>query len=109
MRICVVGAGAIGGLLACRLSLSGNEVSVVARGEHLAAIRSGGLRLNEIDGSVSVADELLATDDFEALGSQDVVVLALKAHQIAAVAERLCCLYDRETVVVPVQNGIPWW
>ncbi len=109
MRICVVGAGAIGGLLACRLSLSGNEVSVIARGEHLAAIRSGGLRLNEIDGSVSVADELIATDDFEALDSQDVVVLALKAHQIAAVAERLCCLYDRETVVVPVQNGIPWW
>ena len=109
MRICVVGAGAIGGLLACRLFLAGYEVSVVARGKHLAAIRSDGLRLIEIDGSVSVAEELAAADDFETLGTQDMVILALKAHQIAAVADRLCCLYNPETVVVPVQNGIPWW
>ncbi|MCY3926553.1 MAG: 2-dehydropantoate 2-reductase [bacterium] len=108
MRVCVVGAGAIGGLLAVRLTAAGTPVSVIARGGHLDAIRRGGLRLLEADGSETVA-EVAASDDFAALGSHDVVILALKAHQIAAVADELGHLYGPDTVVVPVQNGIGWW
>ncbi len=108
MRVCVVGAGAIGGMLAVRLTAAGTPVSVVARGGHLEAIRRDGLRLVETDGSETVV-EVAASDDLAALGPHDVVILALKAHQIAAVADRLDCLYGPDTVVVPVQNGIGWW
>ena len=109
VRVCVVGAGAIGGLMAVRLAAAGQQVSVVARGKHLAAIRRDGLRLVETDGSERVATGLVASDDFGALGPHDAVILALKAHQIAAVAGDLGHLYGRDTVVVPVQNGIGWW
>ena len=108
MRVCVVGAGAIGGLLAVRLAAADTPVSVIARGGHLDAIRRGGLRLLETDGSETVA-EVAASDDVAALGPHDVVILALKAHQIAAVSDRLHHLYGPDTVVVPVQNGIGWW
>ena len=104
-----MGAGAIGGLLAVRMAASGRAVSVVARGDHLAAIRRDGLRLLEADGSEMVSRDINASDDFAALGPHDVVILALKAHQIAVVADRLGYLYGPETVVVPVQNGIGWW
>jgi 2-dehydropantoate 2-reductase len=109
VRVCVVGAGAIGGLLAVRLAVSGQQVSVLARGDNLAAIRSDGLRLIEPDGSVVTAHDVEASDDLALLGPQDVVILALKAHQIAEIADRLSLLYDDDTVVVPLQNGIPWW
>ena len=109
MRVCVVGAGAIGGLLAVRMATAGQPVSVVARGDHLAAIRRSGLRLVEADGTEIVSRDIDASDDFVALGPHDAVILALKAHQIAAVADRLEHLYGPDTVVVPVQNGIGWW
>jgi 2-dehydropantoate 2-reductase len=109
VRVCIVGAGAIGGLLATRLAVAGAEVSVLARGETLAAIRDTGLTLVEPDGSVVVAPAIDASDDLAAFGPQDVVVLSLKAHQIAAVADRLGALYAEDTIVVPVQNGLPWW
>jgi 2-dehydropantoate 2-reductase len=109
VRVCVVGAGAIGGLLAVRLAISGQQVSVLARGDNLAAIRSDGLRLIEPDGSVLATHDVEASDDLAQLGPQDVVILALKAHQIAEIADRLSVLYDDDTVVVPLQNGIPWW
>lgn len=109
MRVCVVGAGAIGGLLGVRLAGAGHEVSVLARGESLAAIQAQGLTLVEPDGSIAVARAVAAADDLAAFGPQDLVVLALKAHQIADVAERLELLYDDVTVVVPLQNGVPWW
>ncbi|HWM21575.1 MAG TPA: 2-dehydropantoate 2-reductase [Ilumatobacteraceae bacterium] len=109
MRVCVVGAGAIGGLLAVRLAVSGQQVSVLARGDNLTAIRADGLRLIEPDGSVLAAHDVEAADDLAQLGPQDVVILALKAHQIAEIADRLSLLYDDDTVVVPLQNGIPWW
>ena len=95
--------------MAVRMTAAGQDVSVVARGEHLAAIRRDGLRLVEADGTEVVAPGLEASDYFAALGPHDVVVLALKAHQIAAVADELRHLYGPETVVVPVQNGIGWW
>jgi 2-dehydropantoate 2-reductase len=109
VRVCVVGAGAIGGLLAVRLARSGQHVSVLARGDNLAAIRSNGLRLVELDGSVTEAPGVEASDDLAVLGPQHVVIVALKAHQIAAIADRLPLLYDDDTVVVPLQNGVPWW
>jgi 2-dehydropantoate 2-reductase len=95
--------------LAVRLAISGQEIGVLARGDNLAAIRSNGLRLVEPDGSVLVASDVRASDDLARLGPQDVVVLALKAHQIAGVADRLSSLYHDDTVVVPLQNGVPWW
>lgn len=104
-----MGAGAIGGLLAARLAASGQEVSLVARGDHLAAIRRTGLKLVEADGTSSVSDITAASDDPADLGPHDTVILALKAHQIVTLADRLQHLYHPDTVVVPVQNGIPWW
>jgi 2-dehydropantoate 2-reductase len=109
MKVCVVGAGAIGGLLAVRLAKADHEVSVVARGANLVAIRSRGMTLFEPDGSVLTVEDLQASDDLATLGAQDLVVLALKAHQIRQVAEQLPVLFGAETVVLPLQNGIPWW
>lgn len=109
MRIGILGAGAIGGLLAARLAISGQHVSLLARGESLATIGSEGLRLVEPDGSTVTVRELRVSDDLSALGTQEVVILALKAHQIGAVAERLPLLYGPDTVVMPLQNGVPWW
>lgn len=109
MRVCVVGAGAIGGLLAVRLATSGHDVSVLARGAHLAAIAASGLTLVEPDGSSLVAHGLSASDDLATMGTQDLVILALKAHQVVEIAEQLPQLYHDDTVVLPLQNGIPWW
>ena len=108
MRVCIVGAGAIGGLVGARIAAAGTRVTVLARGANLAAIREAGLRVVAPDGSELVA-RVDATDDFTALGPHDVVVLALKAHQIADIADRLPTLYAADTVVVPLQNGLPWW
>lgn len=105
----MVGAGAIGGLLAARLSTAGYDVSVVARGDHLAAIRRSGLELAEIDGTRTFAPGIAASADPSALGAHDAVILALKAHQIAAVAGELESLCRPDAMIVPVQNGIPWW
>ena len=104
-----MGAGAIGGMLAARLSAGGKDVSVIARGEHLDAIRRHGLKLVETDGSTTVATGIEASDDFGVLGTHDTVILALKAHQIAAVAHQIESLCTEHTTVVPLQNGIGWW
>ncbi|MEP7203618.1 MAG: 2-dehydropantoate 2-reductase [Ilumatobacteraceae bacterium] len=109
MRICIVGAGAIGGLLGVRLALAGQDVSVFARGDNLDAIRSQGWRLVEPDGSELFAADVRASSDLEELGPQDLVVLTLKAHQIGDIAEQLPALYDDTTIVLPLQNGVPWW
>jgi 2-dehydropantoate 2-reductase len=108
VRICVLGAGAIGGYLAVRLATVCPEVSVVARGAHLAAIRADGLTLIEPDGSRRVA-RLPASSALRDLGPQDVVILALKAHQLPGVAADVAAMLDPETVVISTQNGIPWW
>ena len=108
MKICVVGAGAIGGYLAVRLARTGHEVSAIARGPHLAAIRANGLTLIEAD-EVLVATTLEATDRVADLATQDVVILALKAHQITAIIDDLPVLLGPDTVLVTLQNGIPWW
>ena len=108
MKVCVVGAGAIGGYMAVRIAQAGHDVSVIARGPHLAAIRAHGLKLIEADQEL-VATNLTATDNIRELGPQDVVLLALKAHQIEAVVEDLSVLLGPKTVLVTLQNGIPWW
>ncbi len=109
MRICVAGAGAIGGFMGGMLALAGEDVTLVTLGDHLAAIQTDGLRFVGADGGEWSIPDIPATDDFGLLGPQDVVILAVKAHEIAAVAPALPSLYDAGTVVVTVQNGIPWW
>jgi len=109
MRICIVGAGAIGSLLGVKLVQSGQDVSFIDRGKQLAAIKSNGLTLKMADGSISVIDKLNASDNCRDLGQQDLVILALKAHQIGFVAEHLGALMSTDTVVMTVQNGLPWW
>ena len=108
MKVCVVGAGAIGGYMGVRLAHAGHDVSAIARGPHLAAIRAHGLTLVEAEQEL-VATNLTATDWIPDLGRQDVVLLTLKAHQIAAVVEDLPAIVGPETVLVTLQNGIPWW
>ncbi len=107
MKICVVGAGAIGGYVAVRLAHAGHEVSAIARGPHLAAIRANGLKL--VEGEQELVADLEATDRIADLDTQDVVLLALKAHQITAVVDDLPVLLGTDTVLVTLQNGIPWW
>ena len=109
MRICIVGAGAIGGYLGAKLALAGEEVTLIARGAHLAAIRERGLVLEYADGTRELAAPALATDDVRAAGPQDAVVIAVKAHQLPALAPALPALYGPGTTVVTAQNGIPWW
>ncbi len=108
MKVCVVGAGAIGGFLGVRLANAGQQVSLVARGPHLQAIRANGLKLIQGDETL-VAKDLAATDDIAELPEQDVVLMALKSHQIAAVVDKLPGLFGEKTVMVTLQNGIPWW
>jgi 2-dehydropantoate 2-reductase len=108
MKVCIVGAGAIGGLLAVQLTRAGTEVSVVARGAHLEAIRERGLSLIAEDGSQHVV-RLRASQSLAELGQHDMVVLGMKAHQVGAVAPDLAQLMGPETSVVTTQNGLPWW
>jgi 2-dehydropantoate 2-reductase len=107
MKVLVIGAGAIGGLLAARFAIAGHAVSAVARGPHLAAMRDAGLRL-ESDRGVEVA-KLAVSDDPAAFGSQDAVFLTLKAYSIAAMLPRLAPVLGVETPVVTAINGLPWW
>jgi ketopantoate reductase len=109
MKICVVGAGAIGGLMGARFALAGEEVTLIDQGPHLAAIRENGLKLVEADGSEQVARDLKATDKVADAGPQDLVILALKAHYLDAVARQVPSLMGPDTMIVTVQNGIPWW
>jgi len=108
MRICVVGAGAMGGFLGVKLALSGNDMTFIDTGEQLRAIQEKGLKLIMADGTEHVLDDARATS-FNEAGPQDAVILALKAHHIQDVAEKIPALYGRDTYVVTIQNGIPWW
>lgn len=107
MKICVYGAGAIGGYLGVLLSQGGADVSVVARGAHLEAIRRNGLKL--VLGDDQKVARLPATSDPAELGPQDYVIIALKAHQAWEVADQMAPLLGANTAVVTAQNGIPWW
>lgn len=106
-RICVFGAGAIGGHLAARLARGRAEVSVVARGAHLAAIRADGLTVRAPDGEIRV--RLAATENPAELGPQDAVLVTAKAPALPELAAGLAPLLGPATPVVFVTNGIPWW
>ena len=109
MRICVIGAGAIGGFVGARLAFAGHEVTLMARGAHLRAIRERGLTLIEADGTQHVAHVAHATDDLATAGVQDLIIVALKAHQMEPVIEDIRRLCHPDTTIIPMQNGIPFW
>ena len=106
-RICIFGAGAIGGYVGAALHKAGAEVSLVARGPHLEAIRADGLGLGK-DGKVT-RYSLPASDRPADLGPQDYVILAIKAHTIPMILDDLMPLLGPDTAVVPAVNGLPWW
>jgi 2-dehydropantoate 2-reductase len=108
MKVAVVGAGAIGGLLAARFVNRGFDVTVVDVGAHLAAIQSRGLTIVHPDGGEETADVRAVASCAEA-GTQDAVFLCVKATQIAGLAPPLRTLFDNDTAVVTTQNGLPWW
>lgn len=109
MSIAIVGAGAIGGFLGVRLANAGEDVTFIARGANLEAIRSNGMRLIEEDGSEIHVKNLKATASMAEAGHHDVVLLTVKAHQVGPIAADLHHLVGLDTVVVTMQNGIPWW
>ena len=107
MKICIVGAGAIGAYFGLELAEGGAEVSLIARGPHLAAMQAGGVRVRA--GGEERRAEIRATDDPAELGPQDAVIITLKAHSVPGICERLQPLLGPETAVVTASNGIPWW
>ncbi len=107
MRICVFGAGAIGGYLAVGLAVAKHEVSVIARGAHLDAIQRNGLGL--ISGDHETRVTVIAKENPVDLGAQDVVICALKAHQAWQLASEFKPLFGAETAIVTAMNGFPWW
>jgi len=109
LKIGIVGVGAIGGYIGHRLAHAGEDVTFVARGKNLAALKANGIRLILADGSDQVVAPVKATDDYAAAGPQDLVLLAMKAHQMESVAADVPKLFGPATVVVPMQNGIPYW
>ena len=107
MRICVFGAGAIGGYMGVKLAEAGADVSLVARGPHLAAMKSNGLRLIEETSETTVSP--IASDDPEELGVQDYIIVTLKAHSVPGVVSKMAPLIGTNTTIVSGVNGVPWW
>ncbi len=109
MKIAIIGAGAIGGYVGVKLALAGEDVTFIVRGANLNAIRAHGMKLVMADGTEEVATNVKATNDYAAAGPQDLVILAMKAHQVEAVADDIGKLFGPATAVVTMQNGIPYW
>src|SRR5580698_5604238 len=107
MNIIIIGAGAIGGHIAAKLAAAGERVKIVARGEHLKAIRERGLKLKE-NGEEIVA-RVQATDRIADAGGADLVVLGVKAHQLTPIAAEVASIITPTTMVMTTQNGFPWW
>ncbi|MGE5098335.1 MAG: ketopantoate reductase family protein [Betaproteobacteria bacterium] len=108
MRVCIVGAGSIGSFVGARLARAGADVTLVARGDNLRALQAHGLQLVAADGTRST-HELRAVRSLAEAGAHDVVVLATKAHQLGDLVDALPAACHADTVLVPMQNGIPWW
>jgi len=109
MKIAIIGAGAIGGYVGVKLALAGEDVTFIVRGANLEVIRKNGAKLIMHDGSEHVAANVKATNNYDEAGPQDIIVLAMKAHQLEAIADDLPKLIGPETVIVTMQNGIPFW
>ncbi len=108
MKICIFGAGAIGGYMGAKLAQAGAEVSLVARGPHLAAIKDKGLTLAEADRD-PVTVKINASENPADLGPQDYVIVTLKAHSVPAVVPKMQPLIGENTTIVSGVNGVPWW
>ncbi|MFQ6023063.1 MAG: 2-dehydropantoate 2-reductase [Acidiferrobacterales bacterium] len=110
MKISIIGAGAIGGLVGTKFSLAGEDVTFIERpGSHLEAINKNGLKLVLHDGEELVARDVKAIVDMDKAGVQDLVVIAVKAYQIPSIAAKMRALLGPSTIVITIQNGIPWW
>ncbi|MDJ0857991.1 MAG: 2-dehydropantoate 2-reductase [Dinoroseobacter sp.] len=107
MKICIFGAGAIGGYMGAKLAQAGADVSLVARGPHLKAMRENGLRLIEESGESTV--QVTASDNAADLGPQDYVIVTLKAHSVPPVVDKMQPLIGENTTIVSGVNGVPWW
>ncbi|KPK57921.1 MAG: 2-dehydropantoate 2-reductase [Gammaproteobacteria bacterium] len=107
MRICIYGAGAIGGYLGAQLALAGEDVTLIARGPHLEAMQSNGLKLR-MGGEERVARPRCTSDPAEA-GEQDYVIVTLKAHSVPGIVDAMQPLLGPDTAVVSAVNGVPWW
>ena len=107
MKIAIVGAGAIGAFLGAKLALSGENVYLIARGAHLQAMQTHGVRVKSPEGDFEAHPN--ATDDYESVGPVDFVFLTVKAHSLTEIAPQIAPLLGPETAVVSAQNGIPWW
>jgi len=107
MKICIFGAGAIGGYMGAKLAAVGADVSLVARGPHLAALQAKGLTL--IEDGASTTRKVRATDDARTLGPQDYVILTLKAHSVPGVVDRIMPMLGPDSTLVSGVNGVPWW
>ena len=107
MRFAIYGAWAIGAYMGAKLSAAGEDVALIARGPHLEAIRENGVRIRSSDGDFDA--RLMATNDPNEIGKVDVVVLSVKAHGLTAIAPLLAPMLGPNTIVLPAQNGIPWW
>lgn len=109
MKVCIVGAGSVGAVIGAKLAASGQNVSLVARGAHLAAIQSKGLAVvDHVSGGARV-HRLPASNDPASFGPQDLVLIGLKAHAIGAMLPKIAPLVTARTVVLPAINGLPWW
>ncbi len=109
MKIAIVGAGSIGGYLGGYLAAAGDDVTFIARGANLDAIRAHGMRVTAEDGKEIVAKNVRAFSSMRDAGVHEAILLTVKAHQVTAVAGDLHHLCDANTSIVTMQNGIPWW
>ncbi len=107
MKICIFGAGAIGGYMGAKLAQAGADVSLVARGPHLTAMKENGLRLIEDSGETNV--RVTASDNPNDLGSQDYIIVTLKAHSVPPLVPKMAPLIGSHTTIVSGVNGVPWW
>jgi hypothetical protein len=107
MKVAVVGLGAVGGLIASRLAQAGHDVSALARGRTLAAVRERGLVVEAAGSATTVA--IRVSDDARELGPQELVVIALKAPSLPAAVAAMAPLVDSSTLLLPAMNGVPWW
>ncbi len=107
MKICIFGAGAIGGYMGVKLAQVGTDVSLVARGPHLEAMKKNGLRL--IEGESDVTVPVIASENPKDLGFQDYLIITLKAHSVSSIIEKVRPLVNEKTTIVSGVNGIPWW
>jgi len=107
MKICIAGAGAIGCTLAARLADSSHDISLLARGENLTNIQKHGIQLKDLDGEHHA--NIKASDKADELGKQDLILVCTKAPALASILTLISPMIGKETIVIPVVNGIPWW